>query len=193
MREEWYTYLRIMIINIFVGACFFLFGIAYASFAEWMLHRYWMHRPFWIFGWYKFDYPFKAHAIVHHGKFKADETYHLQNRPEETKKADRKTIPMAWWNGPVLIAMASLPFVLWSIFNPSWLLVGCVAGAVACYYGTYEYIHFCMHLPKGRWFENTRLYKWIDEHHRLHHEHMGNNFNVVLPLADFCLRTLITK
>ncbi len=67
-----------------------------SSFFEWTLHRYVMHRPVG-----SFDYPFKAHAVIHHHVFKADHTYHLIN------PADRKTIPMAWWNGPVL-ALSSL-------------------------------------------------------------------------------------
>ncbi len=178
-----------MITYLLLAMLWYSLGIAYSSFAEWMVHRYWMHRPFLIFG-YKFDYPFKAHAIVHHGKFKADRTYVLENHPPETKMGDQKTIPMAWWNGPALIAIASFPFVMWSLFHPAWFIVGCVTGAIASYYGVYEYLHWCMHYPKGRWFEGTRLYKWIDEHHRLHHEHMGTNYNVVLPLADLCLGTL---
>src|SRR5437868_7654673 len=69
-------------------------AVAFASFFEWALHRFFMHRPVW-----RFDYAFRAHALVHHQTFKADHTYHLINEP------DKETIPMAWWNGPVLIVV----------------------------------------------------------------------------------------
>ena len=62
----------------------FAAGIVFASFFEWALHKYFMHRPF--FG---FKYPFLAHAVVHHHVFKSDHTYHLIH------EHDKKTIPMA--------------------------------------------------------------------------------------------------
>jgi hypothetical protein len=70
-----------------------------SSFYEWALHRYVMHRPLG-----KFRYPFEAHALVHHHVFRADKTYHLIN------PKDARTIPMAWWNGPVLVALGMVPF-----------------------------------------------------------------------------------
>src|SRR5580692_4569957 len=84
----------------------FLVAVIFASFFECALHRYFMHRPVG-----KFDYAFRAHALVHHQTFKADHTYHLIN------EKDKKTIPMAWWNGPVLIAVGMLPVLAlaWSV------------------------------------------------------------------------------
>ena len=67
-------------------------GAVVSSFFEWTLHRYFMHRPF-----FSFTYPFRSHALVHHHVFKSDHTYHV------VREADKKIIPMAWWNGPVLI------------------------------------------------------------------------------------------
>ncbi len=55
---------------------------AFASFFEWGLHKYLMHRPLW-------DYPFRAHALVHHQVFRADNTYHL--RCEADKKRGKVT------------------------------------------------------------------------------------------------------
>jgi hypothetical protein len=158
-------------------------GIVYASFFEWTLHKFVMHRV--IFG---FKYAFDAHAKVHHGMYGADQTYHTHS------ESNVKKIPMAWWNGPLLIVVSSaLPTLLISWpFGLWWITVGIII-AVAVYYGAYEYFHWCMHYPKKRWFEKTRWFKWIDDHHRLHHKHMGKNLNVVLPIADWCLGTLITR
>ena len=54
-----------------------LSGTVFASFFEWTLHRYLMHRPVG-----KFDYAFRSHALVHHHVFKADHTYHLQQEKD---------------------------------------------------------------------------------------------------------------
>lgn len=154
----------------------------YASFFEWALHRYFMHRPIG-----RFDYAFRAHALVHHQTFKADHTYHLIN------EQDKHTIPMAWWNGPVLIALGIMPFILTSWLAGAW---GIAAGAlIACagYYGAYEYMHWCMHLPKKRNIERSGIYFRLNGHHLLHHRYMHKNFNVVFPLADLCLGTLLLR
>jgi hypothetical protein len=64
---------------------------------------------------------------------------------------------------------------------------------MAGYYGTYEYIHWCMHLPKARVIERSGLFFRLNGHHLLHHRYMHKNFNVVLPLADLCLGTLLRR
>jgi hypothetical protein len=160
----------------------FLAGVVFASFFEWTLHKYFMHRPVG-----KFDYAFHAHAIVHHHTFKADHTYHLIN------EQDKKTIPMAWWNGPVLVTLCLLPFVgLAALTGQWWMLLGSGI-AFAAYYGGYEYMHWCMHLPKKRSIERSGIFFRLNGHHLLHHRYMHKNFNVVLPLADLCLGTLLLR
>ena len=149
---------------------------AYASFFEWTLHRFLMHRPL-VWG-----YPYRAHALTHHRVFKADTTYHIQ------QKNDQHDVTFAWWNAPLLIGI-HVP-VLWGVQ----CLLGVhvmVAGtaAMSFYYFLYEYLHWCMHVPSNRWFERTGTFRWINAHHLAHHRRMWTNFNVVLPLADFVLRT----
>lgn len=159
-----------------------LFSIVLGSFFEWALHKYVMHKPIG-----NFRYPFEAHAVVHHQTFKADHSYHLIH------DKDKETIPMAWWNGPALILFFSLPFALVAWFTGLW---GIYAGGVIAfglYYGTYEYIHWCMHLPKSRRIEQPWLFRRLNGHHLLHHRYMHKNFNVVLPLADLCLGTLMVR
>jgi hypothetical protein len=152
------------------------------SFFEWATHRYVMHRPVG-----KFDYAFRAHAVVHHQVFKADHTYHL------IEDKDKETIPMAWWNGPVLIALFSLPHLLVSAITGQWgFLLGALV-ANATYYVVYEYIHWCMHLPKKRNVERSGIFFRLNGHHLLHHRYMHKNFNVVFPFADFCLGTLLRR
>ncbi len=152
------------------------------SFIEWTVHRFLMHRPLG-----KFDYPFKAHAVVHHGIFRGDETYHLQH------EKDKETIPMAWWNGPVLIALCATPGTLTAWLLGHWsLAIGAWAAGIA-YYIAYEYLHWCMHLPRKRGLERSGVFFRLNGHHILHHRYMHKNFNVVFPLADLCLGTLLVR
>ena len=163
-------------------------GVVFASFFEWTLHKYVMHRPVW-----NFRYAFQAHAVVHHQVFKAYKTYHLHD------EKDKQTIPMAWWNGLVLVAIGTIPFALISWLIGQWSFTGhwglTVGGVIAfaSYYGFYEYIHWCMHLPKARRVEKPRWFRKLNGHHLLHHRYMHKNFNVVLPLTDFLLGTLILR
>lgn len=159
----------------------FIGGVVYSSFFEWTLHKYIMHTNL---KW--FSYPFQAHAVTHHGIFKSDHTYHLQ------EPKHRRTVPMAWWNGPVMILM-HVPI----IFGVQWIVGhGVLLGglfAMACYYGTYEYLHWCMHVPKNRNVERSGIFFRLNGHHLLHHRYMGKNLNVVLPLADLFLGTLVPR
>jgi hypothetical protein len=143
-----------------------------------------MHRSIFV---KFFRYPYERHALVHHHVFKADHTYHLIHEP------DKKTIPMAWWNGPVLVALGMLPFLALAMVLKTW---GVLCGAaVACtfYFAAYEYMHWCMHLPKKRHVERSGIFFRLNGHHLLHHRYMNKNFNVVLPLADLCLGTLLLR
>jgi hypothetical protein len=158
----------------FVG--FFTFFL-YASLFEWVLHRFLMHQPLW-------SYPFRAHALVHHGIFRSGPTYFL-SQPE-----NRKKVRFAWWNAPLILGLHA-PLLIWmaSFFHTSIFFGG--MAALGLYYFLYEYLHFCMHVPKGRWLETTQWFGWIDAHHHMHHKQHLSNLNVVLPLADWLFGTLV--
>ena len=177
-----YKFYYMMEMMILWGVAGFLVGIVFASFFEWVLHKYVMHRPLG-----SFRYAFRAHAVVHHQTFKADHTYHLQHNK------DKKTIPMSWWNGPVLIMIAMIPYALVSWLVGVWVFTLGGLLAFSLYYGTYEYLHWCMHLPKARRVEKPRLFQRMNGHHLLHHRYMHKNYNVVLPLADLCMGTLMLR
>jgi len=163
-------------------AASFAVAVVFASFFEWTLHRFVMHRPLW-----KFRYPFETHALIHHHVFRADETYHLKH------EKDKKTIPMAWWNGPVLVLIGAVPFALLAWVVGHWgILVGASVAFIG-YFAAYEYMHWCMHLPKKRSVERSGIFFRLNGHHLLHHRYMHKNFNVVFPLADLLLGTLLLR
>lgn len=159
-------------------------SVVYASFFEWTLHRFLMHKP--LLG---FSYPFRAHALTHHRIFQADETYHA------SRTEDKEKIPMAWWNGPILVTAASIPFLFAALIVSDWKIVVVYALTVGLYYGIYEYLHWCMHLPlrKRRIIERWKFFYILNGHHLLHHRYMHKNFNVVFPLADWILGTLLKR
>ena len=61
--------------------------------------------------------------------------------------------------------------------------------ALNLYYGLYEYLHWCVHNLAGRRIERTRIFRYLDANHRLHHARWCINFNVVCPLADIVFGT----
>lgn len=162
---------------------FTLGSLLYISTVEWGLHRFVMHKPVG-----NFRYAFNAHTLVHHNIFKADHTYHLRDNKDKNK------IPMAWWNGPLLILLGSIPPVIVLALTPlSWYFLIEFVVLCAAYYGAYEYLHWCMHLPKARRLEISYPFRRLNGHHLLHHRYMHKNFNVVLPLADFIFGTLLLR
>lgn len=149
----------------------------YASFFEWVLHRFLMHQPLW-------SYPFQSHALIHHGIFRTGPDYFLSNDD------DLKKVRFAWWNAPLILGLhAPLIFLIQYLLHTN-ILIGGMA-ALGFYYFLYEYLHFCMHVPKGRWLEKTAWFCWLDAHHHMHHKRHFKNLNVVFPLADLLFGTLV--
>jgi sterol desaturase/sphingolipid hydroxylase (fatty acid hydroxylase superfamily) len=100
---------------------------------------------------------------------------------------------MAWWNGPVIVALGMIPASGAAWLVGQWPLALGAFLAFASYFAAYEYMHWCMHLPKRRPIERSGIFFRLNGHHLLHHRYMGKNFNVVLPLADLCMGTLLLR
>jgi hypothetical protein len=173
--------LHILVLIVTILA-YFICSVAVCSIFEWLLHRHVMHKP--LLG---FMYPYIRHAKVHHRIFRADESYHLK------KTEDKHTIPMAWWNGPVLILIASLPSIGIGYVLHKYVIVAVFVSVCTAYFIAYESIHWCMHLPHDRFIERTGIFFRLNGHHLLHHRYMNKNFNVVLPFADWLFGTLIVR
>lgn len=152
----------------------------YGSFFEWTLHRYVMHRKTWP------TFPFELHAMIHHRLFRHDETFHAQN--DEMKKhvtfVPRDYVLLLLVNTPVFVAVELLTGLP--------VLIGCWA-SVFVYLGLFDLLHWSFHVPKGRFFETWGWFRWLKQHHVLHHRYQNRNLNVVFPLADFVFRTRVSK
>lgn len=103
-----------------------------------------------------------------------------------------KHVALRWYAFPAMIVVHGPIF--WALqyitgLHIMWpMLIGCTL-----YFVGYEYTHYLMHVPKGHYVERFRWFRFIKEHHRLHHKYMLRNLNVFIPLADACLGTLVTS
>jgi hypothetical protein len=137
---------------------------------------------------------FTAHTLVHHQLCKHDDTFHVHDEEQE------EALTFQWWGGPLLIAINLIPWAVawWALHAamPLSFFVVCLATVVVTfglYYAAYEGFHYLMHRPAIAWIERSRAFRFIERHHRIHHAEMGKNFNVVLPLADLVLGTLLLR
>jgi hypothetical protein len=159
-----------------------------ASFFEWAFHRYWLHRP-----WLPKDC-FTSHTLVHHQLCKHDDTFHVVD--EEQHEA----LTFAWWGGPTLIVINIVPWALlaWGLAAlgvglPFAAFLVTFSAVVGLYYVGYESLHHLMHKPRFVTVANWPYFRFIERHHRIHHMQMDRNLNVLLPIADFALGTLVTR
>jgi hypothetical protein len=159
------------------GSLSYVIFFAYASFFEWFLHKYIMHTLNW-------KYPFTSHALTHHGLFRADFSYHLQ------REQDKPKVTFAWWNAPALVLLQS-PFLFVAAYFFGWAALFGGLLAMVTDYVLYEALHWCMHVPQDRWIERTWVFQWLNAHHHYHHLYPFKNLNVVLPLADWVMGTLV--
>jgi hypothetical protein len=166
-----------VVLGLLQGSVGFAGTFVFASFFEWTLHKYIMHSLLW-------NYPFHAHALVHHGLFRADPTYHLR------REVDKAKVTFAWWNAPGLVLL-TLPFFLGLGYFFGWPVFWGGLIAESSYYALYESLHWCMHVPGDRWIEKTWAFQWLNAHHYLHHRYAFKNLNVVFPLADWVLGSLV--
>ena len=176
-----------MTIVAIAAAC--LITVVQASFFEWAFHRYWLHRP-----WLPKNV-FTAHTLVHHQLCKHDDTFQVVEHEQE------EALSFQWWGGPLLIVINLTPwvFVGWGLQQWAgltlpywWMLAGAVVTFFAYYVG-YEGFHYLMHKPSLPFIERSRWFRFLEQHHRIHHVQMDRNLNVLLPLADVVLGTLVTE
>lgn len=155
-----------------------LVWLGYASFFEWTAHRYFMHAPR-----FPLKDAFRGH-MEHHRIYRGD---HRFQREGAEHSGD---VALRWYAFPLML-LGHLPvFILFEWVTGLPTACG-AAAACALYFAGYEYTHYLMHVPRGHFVERFRWFRFLREHHRVHHERMRCNFNVFIPLADACLGTLV--
>ncbi len=155
-------------------------AIVLDSCIEWFVHRNFMHEKRYK-TWPVVGYFFRSHAEEHHVHFKCA-TFHNDSKLH--------TIILKRWAGPSLILIASIPGALLSWYTQLWMPLAIFAVVATLYYILFEYIHIVMHSTKDHWFKRTKWFKFLTEHHHLHHCNWNKNFNLVIPLGDYLFKTL---
>lgn len=151
------------------------------SFIEYFAHRLIMHKPSRLI-----PYGYE-HVTTHHTTFGSGVTYVVIR--DEMKKDG---LAFTWREYVIFPVSCSLLYVPAELLVGRPIYLGCLmavfAGLVA-----FDVIHYRFHFPQRGWMERTRVFRFLCQHHRLHHERMWKNFNVTLPIADLCLGTLVTQ
>lgn len=159
------------------------FSVAFVVdiFVEWAAHRWILHSPKIV----KFAY--NLHDQSHHVIFGADDTYSASS-PE--MRSHVVFVPRDY----VMFLLVTTPLWVgaeWLIHRP--VILG---GVLATLTGLnlFNVLHWYYHCPKDSAFQRTRFFRFLREHHRLHHKDKTKNFNVFFfPLADWLLGTQVTK
>jgi hypothetical protein len=155
------------------------------SFAELAIHRHAMHRkllPRWVYRVNPdMDLQFHNHAVLHHG------TYYrvFDHEPSrEGKYFNLRILPADTLRLFVVFSPLVVPLALFvSLYSAATLLI-----MVAAHNMVWSAVHVQMHVPESaRFFSDTAYFRFIARHHFMHHQRMGKNYNVVIPIADFIM------
>jgi hypothetical protein len=153
----------------------------YANLAEYIGHRFPMHRPFRGLG-----LVYRRHAGQHH-RFFTDQAMPF----DELRDLRAVLFP------PLLVVfffgLFGVPvwFLLeWAVSaNVAWLFI---ATGIA-YFLNYEILHLAYHLPPDHWLARRRLVRRLQWLHRRHHDPRVMtkvNFNISYPVCDWLFGTL---
>lgn len=156
-------------------------AIGYANLAEYLGHRFPMHRPFRGLGLL-----YRRHAGQHHRFF---------NNQAMAIDDDRDLRAVLF--PPLLVSFFFGLFALpvWLLLatlvssNVAWLFV---ASGLA-YFLNYEILHLAYHLPERNWLARRWLVRRLRWLHLIHHDprRMAQcNFNITYPLCDWLFGSL---
>lgn len=156
-------------------------SFAYANLAEYLGHRFPMHRPFRGLG-----LVYKRHAGQHH-RFFNDAAMPYESARDLRAVLFPPQLVIFFFGGFGLPAWLLLNWLISA--NVAWLFI---ATGLA-YYLNYEVLHTAYHVPDGHWLgrvPGVRRLKWL---HQAHHDTSRMtriNFNISYPLGDWLFGTL---
>jgi hypothetical protein len=156
-------------------------SLAYANLAEYLGHRFPMHRPF-----PGLALVYKRHAGQHHRYF-----------TDQAMPIDGLRDLRAVLFPPVLVLFFFGLFATPVWFALAWLFSGNVAWLFVAsgifYFLNYEILHTAYHLPDAHWLARNALVKRLRWLHAIHHDPRrmaSRNFNISYPLCDWLFGTL---
>lgn len=155
-------------------------GFLVANGAEYFGHRGPMHRLKRGLGLI-----YKRHAGQHHRFFTHEAMEY--GSPADFKAVLFPPVLLFFFLGVIATPMAVVLFLA-TTANVGWLFVAVSMG----YFLTYEWLHFCYHLPERTWLGGHALLRRLRQHHRTHHDPAlmsRYNFNITFPVFDWLMGT----
>ena len=156
-------------------------ALAYANLAEYLGHRFPMHRPFRGLG-----VVYKRHAGQHHRFFNHD-SMPLGERRDLRAVLFPPSLVIFFFGAfatPVWFALA------WLVSrNVAWLFLA----SGVFYYVHYEFLHLAYHLPEANPLARLGLVRRLRWLHQAHHDPAlmtRQNFNITWPMCDWAFGTL---
>jgi len=186
--------------NVVGKAAAFVTGIVVtaiiASPIEWIVHRYIYHRSSIIF-----RRVYAIHSAHHHLYFPpwAYVTHGPAQRISILGTDLRVPQGSKWDNAMTYFAHFVFYMTVGAalIWTPAWLLSQSVPFLLGTIFGTILFsnlfiiVHDATHRPGCHSFiERRGWFRFLDEHHYIHHANTEVNFNFLLPLADWLFGTL---
>ena len=134
-----------------------LVTLVYAPFAEYVAHRWMMHKPFGSMKTY-----WKEHAIEHHAKGRNDINIYLD---------------------ALSVVYGSYTLLLFSFFlGLPWVIALLVFSIL--YAALWSSIHAAHHELRDSWATRLSIYKIWRNHHLLHHKDTATNYGTVFIFMD---------
>jgi hypothetical protein len=146
-----------------------------ANLAEYLGHRHPMHHRKNGLG-----LVYRRHTQQHHHFFTHEAMSYASSH--DFRMVLFPPVMLLFFLGAIGTPMGALLFVL-ATPNVGWLFVATAMG----YFLTYEWLHFCYHLPLEHPVARLPLLSRLRKHHMAHHDLrlMGRyNFNITFPLCD---------
>ncbi|MBZ4419254.1 sterol desaturase family protein [Myxococcus sp. RHSTA-1-4] len=128
---------------------------------------------------------FQRHTEQHHRFFTHEALAYESSR--DVKMVLFPPVLLLFFLGAIATPLAALGFALVSP-NVGWLFAASAVG----YYLTYEWLHFCHHLPPEHPVARLPLMQRLRRHHQVHHDPskmQRHNFNITFPLSDWLFGT----
>lgn len=166
----------------------FAVSVIVMSFAEYVLHGYFMHKrilPEFAYRLFpQLDQEIREHRELHHDKY-----YHRFDH-EDDPYGKNLNLKISYWTnfyGLLFLSPILAVVVWWTSLVP----VAMLALVIILHRNIWNLIHIEMHIPQHRAWTRSRVYKFLARYHYMHHvssrAHATKNFNVVLPFADYIL------
>ena len=156
------------------------------SFVEWWVHRTLMHRKPLPRSWYESRYlaaTYDNHAVLHHQKY-----YRIYDYEPDPEGA-QLNIRFAWSDLLTSnLLLIPLHVAYWQV---NWVGSLALVSMLLGYMFLWNSLHAEMHMPSNRWPFCNRAFRFLNRHHYLHHRHPGRNFNVVFPLPDYLVGSVV--